>query len=129
MRTEKIRPPLETATKQVVFQTKTGQQVVSQTKTGPSEGRRCPKLQRVREMTQRTPQHTNKTLVQQLHRAQGKLERGKGRSVLQQRRKVHHRDDGAMEDRWQRDQSLSEKANLKQKIIWKRIHMDRGSQK
>ena len=91
MRTEKIRPPLETATKQVG----------SQTKTGPSEGRRCPKLQRVREMTQRS---TNKTPGQQLHRAQGKLERGKGRSVLQQRKTVHRRDDGAMKDRWQRDQ-------------------------
>lgn len=48
MRTEKIRPPLERAT----------EQVVPQTKTGPSEGRRCSKLQRVREMTQRS---TNKT--------------------------------------------------------------------
>ena len=93
MRTEKIRPPLESAT----------EQVVPQTKTGPSEGRRCSKLQRVREMTQRS---TNKTPGQQLHRAQGKLERGKGRSVLQQRRKVHRRDDGAMEDRWQWDHSV-----------------------
>lgn len=50
MRIEKTRPPLERAAKPVV----------PQTKTGPSEGRKCSELPRVREMTQRS---TDKTPV------------------------------------------------------------------
>lgn len=67
MRIEKTRPPLERAAKQVV----------PQIKTGPSEGRRCSELPRVREMTQGS---TYQTPVRQSHRAQGKGESG-GRKV------------------------------------------------
>ena len=100
MRIEKTRPPLEREAKQVV----------PQTKTGPSEGRRCSELPRVREMTQRS---TDKMPVPSSmgHRESEKA--GEGRSVLQQGSKVHLGDDGTREDGWQRGQSLSEMANLK----------------